>query len=248
MSLEKLKARLTVLAPPLTAGVALVLVWAFYSTRSFVVPSPAETVSALFRKLGEPNFRTHIRSTFGKTAIAALIGIVIGLVSGLALGRWRVLRTLFEPTLVALNALPKIVLYPVIVTLLTLGSRSQIALGVLFSFFPVLINVSAGVQGIPAVYWRLGRSLQMGPISTAARIMLPAIRRPLLTGARLAISLAAVGVVLAEIFATRYGLGREIMRTYGDGHYAEMMATILLLMVTSFIVSLLMWTLERRTR
>lgn len=239
---------LTRFGPPLAAGVGFVIVWAFVATRSFVVPSPAETVSTLFRRLGDADFRVHVWSTFSKTAWAAVIGITSGLVIGLALGRFRLLRTIFEPTLVALNALPKIVLYPVIVSFLTLGSRSQVALGVMFSFFPVLINVSAGVQAIPRVYWRLGRSLQLTGPGLALRIMLPAIRHPLLTGARLAISLAAVGVVLAEIFATRQGLGREIMRTYGDGRYPEMMATILLLMLASFIASMGMWSLERRMK
>jgi len=234
--------------PPLVAGVAIVVAWAVVATRSFVVPSPRETVVSLADQLGQADFRANLWSTLAKTGWAAGIGIATGLLGGLALGLSHRLRTMFEPMLVALNALPKIVLYPVIVSFLSLGAGSQVALGALFSFFPVLINVSAGVQAIPAVYSKLGRSLQMGPLGTVGRIMLPAIRRPLLTGARLAISLAAVGVVLAEIFATRRGLGRVIMRTYGDGRYPEMMATILLLMVASFVVSLATWTMERRSR
>lgn len=240
--------RLRNILPPVLAGSSIVIVWAVVATRSFVVPSPVETVEALFDQLGRDTYRAHMQSTASKTAWAAAIGIILGLVIGLLIGRSRLLRDMFEPMLVSMNALPKIVLYPIIVSLMTLGPRSQVTLGVLFSFFPVLINVSAGVQAIPSVYLRLGRSLQIGRFRTITQIILPAIRRPLLTGSRLAISLAAVGVVLAEIFATKLGLGREIMRTYGDGRYADMMATIMVLMMASFVVSLVMWKFERRVK
>lgn len=236
------------MAPPFVAGIIGLALWWAFSLRSFVVPSPVETVQALFRRLGDPTFREHVWSTAGKSAIAAAIGVALGLALGLMLGHSRRLRNVFEPTVVSMNAIPKIVLYPIIVSVLTLGARSQIALGVLFGFFPVLINVSAGVQAIPDVYTRLGRSLQLTRIQRIAQIVIPAIRRPLITSTRLAISLAMVGVVLAEIFATRRGLGREIMRTYGDGRYPEMMATILLLMTASFLITLAMWRLERKAR
>ena len=80
------------------------------------------------------------------------------------------------------------------------------------------------------------------------QVIIPAIRRPFMTGVRLAVSLSVVGVVLAEIFATRYGLGRVILARYGSGQYAGMLATVMLLLVTSFAVTFFMWQLEKRVR
>lgn len=231
---------------PVIVAVAFLALWWLVAPRSFVVPSPPATFDALVELLGDPDYRGHMYSTGIKSLIAAAVGIVLGVLSGLALGRSALVRNIFEPTIVSMNAVPKIVLYPIIISMLTLGARSQIALGALFSFFPVLINVSAGVQAIPRVYLRLGQSLQVTRRQRTTQIVFPAIARPLLTSARLAISLAIVGVVLAEIFATRKGLGREIMRTYSDGRYPEMVATIVVLMTASFIVTMLMWRLERR--
>lgn len=236
------------LLPPVIAGLIGLLIWTLVATRSFVVPSPWATVQALFDSLGDAEYRGHLYSTAIKSAVAAVIGIVLGLLLGLALGQSRRLRNIFEPTVVSMNAVPKIILYPIIVSVLSLGARSQIALGALFSFFPVLINVAAGVRAIPPVYLRLGRSLQLSAWQRISQVTIPAIRRPLITSARLAISLAAVGVILAEIFATKKGLGRVIMRTYSDGRYPEMMATIVVLMTASFLITLVMWRLERRAR
>ena len=127
-------------------------------------------------------------------------------------------------------------------------SISKVVMGVLFSLFPVLINVATGVREIPAVYWKLGRSVRASRLQMMRHIVLPAIRRPLLTGIRLAASLAVVGVVLSEFFATRHGLGRVVLQSYGHGDYADMVATILLLIVVSFTVSLLLWRWEKSVR
>jgi NitT/TauT family transport system permease protein len=95
-------------------------------------------------------------------------------------------------------------------------------MGVLFALFPVLINMATGVRNIPAVHWKLGRAVQASRVQMLTRILLPAIRLPLLTGIRLAISLAIVGVVLSAFFATRIGLGRVVLQAYSHGRYAEM--------------------------
>jgi NitT/TauT family transport system permease protein len=121
-------------------------------------------------------------------------------------------------------------------------------MGILFALFPVLINVATGVREVPAVYWKLGRSVQASRVQMLLHIILPTIRRPLLTGIRLAASLAVVGVVLSEFFATRRGLGRVVLQSYGHGDYADMVATILLLIVVSFSVSIVLWRWEKRIR
>jgi NitT/TauT family transport system permease protein len=54
--------------------------------------------------------------------------------------------------------------------------------------------------------------------------------------------------VLSEFFATRRGLGRVVLQAYSGGDYRNMMATILLLVSVSFVLSLLLWRLERRVR
>jgi NitT/TauT family transport system permease protein len=127
-------------------------------------------------------------------------------------------------------------------------SGAKVVMGVLFALFPVLINVAAGARNIPAVYWMLGRTVQASRAQMLTHIVLPAIRLPLLTGIRLAISLAVVGVVLSEFFATRIGLGRVVLQAYSHGRYAEMVGTILLLVLVAFTVSMLLWRLERRVR
>ncbi|MQA93582.1 MAG: ABC transporter permease subunit [Streptosporangiales bacterium] len=237
-----------VLAGSVGVAVAAVVLWEIGSHLSFVIPPPLDTARALAADLTDALFLVNLRETMLAATAAFLLSAAIGGLIGLGLGLSRVARLLLSPIVTAMNGVPKIVLYPILLPVFHLGYGSKIVMGVLFGLFPVLINVMTGVQQIPSVYWRLARSVRAGRWQTLRHILLPAIRGPLLTGVRLAISLSLVGVVLSEFFATKYGLGRVVLRSYSAGDYPNMMGTILLLIAVSFVLSLLLWRMERRVR
>ena len=165
----------------------------------------ADDTVLVVQNLSDPAYLFDLRVTAQAVFMAFVIGTAVGGGIGLLLGLVaRGCGMIFEPLIIMLNGIPKIVLYPVLLPIFSL-SGSKVVMGVLFALFPVLINVSTGVQEIPRVYWKLARSVQANPWQTLVHIIFPAIRRPLLTGIRLAVSLAVVGVVLSEFFATRRG-------------------------------------------
>ncbi|OMC03853.1 ABC transporter permease [Mycobacterium sp. NS-7484] len=226
-------------------ALVVALVWEIFSDLTFVIPSPVQTFQVLIHNLADPAYLFDLQVTAQSVFLAFVIGTAIGGVLGLLLGLSQRLRLIFEPMLIVLNGIPKIVLYPVLLPIFTL-SGSKIVMGVLFALFPVLINVTTGVQEIPRVYWKLARSVRANAWQTLVHIIIPAIRRPLLTGIRLAVSLAVVGVVLSEFFATRRGLGRVVLQAYSHGDYPSMVATIMLLITISFGISIALWQWEKR--
>jgi NitT/TauT family transport system permease protein len=228
--------------------VVFTVLWQLLSRITFVIPDVGDTLQALGKNLTDETYLAHLRVTATAIFWAFVLGVALGALLGLVLGLSKLARVMFEPMILALNGMPKIVLYPLILPIFHLGYGSKIVMGVLFCVFPVLINVAAGVRDMPAVYWKLARSLDTSLGQQLTSFVLPAIRRPLLTGIRLAVSLATVGVVLSEFFATKQGLGRVVLQSYGAGNYASMVATVLLLITISFAISLLLWRLEKRVR
>ncbi|BCI52638.1 ABC transporter permease [Mycolicibacterium litorale] len=226
-------------------AVVVVIGWEIMSSLTFVIPSPVQTLTVLVANLSDPSYLFDLRVTAQAVFLAFVIGTAVGGGIGLLLGLSQRLRQLFEPLIIMLNGIPKIVLYPVLLPIFSL-SGSKVVMGVLFALFPVLINVSTGVQEIPRVYWKLARSVRANAWQTLAHIIFPAIRRPLLTGIRLAVSLSVVGVVLSEFFATRRGLGRVVLQSYSHGDYPSMVATIMLLITISFAISVALWQWEKR--
>ncbi len=230
------------------SGLLAVLVaigWEVLSGLTFVIPSPLQTATVLVENLSDPAYLFDLQITAQSVSLAFVIGTAIGGGLGLLLGLSQRLRLILEPLIIILNGIPKIVLYPVLLPIFSL-SGSKVVMGVLFALFPVLINVSTGVQEIPRVYWKLAKSVQASPWQTLVHIIFPAIRRPLLTGIRLAVSLSVVGVVLSEFFATRRGLGRVVLQSYSHGDYPSMVATIMLLITISFAISIALWQWEKR--
>lgn len=237
-----------VLSGSVGVGVAAVLLWWAASTAVFVIPTPLDTVSSLVSSLGSPEYWVHVRSTAFAATLALSLAIVTGTLIGFALGLLPFVRHVFEPTVVALNGVPKIILFPILLLFFGLGTTSKTSMGVLIGVFPVMMNVAGGLRAVPPVYRQLARSLDASRMQTFWWVLVPAIRRPFMTGVRLSVSLSLVGVVIAEIMATQFGLGRLILARYSGGQYADMLATVLLLLVTSFVVTLVMWRVERRVR
>lgn len=234
-------------AGPVMLGLLVLLVWWLSSGLSFVIPGPGETLAELGASLGDDVYRVDLARTAVATLQAFTIGAGIGFLLGLLVGFSDWAKSLFEPLLIAFNGIPKIVLYPVLLQLFSL-SGGKVAMGVLFALFPVFVNVATGVRELPRVYWKLALSTQATRWQRLVHIVLPAIRKPLLTGVRLSVSLAMSGVVLSEFFATDRGLGRIVLQAFSQAEYATMVATLMLLVTTSFIISVALWNLEKKIR
>ncbi len=230
----------------LLAGIVVVL-WQISSGLVFVIPSPVATVGRLVTNFSNAAYRVDLTVTAVATLQAFAIGAGIGFVMGLVVGFSDWAKALFEPLLIAFNGIPKIVLYPILLQLFSL-SGGKVAMGILFALFPVFVNVATGVRELPPVYWKLALSTQASRWQRLVHIVLPGIRKPLLTGIRLSVSLAMSGVVLSEFFATDRGLGRVVLQAFSHAEYATMVATLLLLVVTSFVISVALWQLEKKVR
>jgi NitT/TauT family transport system permease protein len=229
-------------------GVCLLAVWQLASALVFVVPAPAATLGALRTAIGGPEFWTHVAATAQATALAFAVSLVLGVLLGVLLGLSDYWRAAFEPLLLVLHVVPKVIIYPLILMVFGIGLLSAGLLGALLAVFPLIITVMAAVKELNPVYLKVARVAGATPAQTLTKVFIPAIRLPLVVSVRLAFSLALVGVVIGEVFAARAGLGRLVRNYYSHAQYPEMMAIVLLLVGLSLAVSLALWTVEQRLR
>lgn len=215
------------------------------SLLSFVIPSPIATAEALGRNVGDASYRETVGVTTRNVAFGFAIGFSIGLALGSVLGLSERARRAIEPSLMAANAMPVIVLYPLMIPLLTIGSPSKVAMGALIAIFPVALMVAGGLHSLPPIYSKLARSLQMPKWRVLLFLVVPAVRRQLVSAMRIGFGVATIGVILAEFFAAHRGLGLLIRRDYELARYPELMASIALLILASFLVAFLLWRVER---
>src|SRR5690348_13278 len=217
---------------------AMVVIWEAMSRSGLlyrdVVPSLVSIGQALFALLISPSYYFHLAVTAGEIAAAVAIGGGLGLVVGIVLGANRFLSQAYESLLYYLGPTPKIIFFPIMIMWFGVGSESKIALGVLSCFFPVALNVAAGMRQIDKVLIRVGKSFRATTAQMVLKIYLPAMRHPIVNGVRLGFGFALIGTLLAETKLSNKGIGFLIIQAYSTFDMPRMYAMLIVLFVLAF--------------
>ncbi len=172
-----------------------------------VVPTLRIVAVALFKLLSGGDFYWNLWATVEEVAIGLAIGGIAGIVAGLVVGANKFLAKAFEPYLYYLGPTPKIIFFPVMIMWFGTGYGSKIAMGAVSCFFPIALNVAAGMRQIDQVLIRVGQSFRANPWQMALKIYLPAMRHPIINGLRLGLGVALIGTLLAETKISNRGIG-----------------------------------------
>nr|WP_241768732.1 ABC transporter permease subunit [Meiothermus taiwanensis] len=182
------------------------LIWSLLAARiPLFVPSPAEVGQAMVA-----NFPLLLQSAWA-TLEAAFLGIagslLLGLPLGYAMGRSRALERLFSPFIVALQAVPTIIIAPLLVIWFGYGLSSKIITVILISIFPVLVSTMVGVREVDRVYREVFQTMGASAWGVFSKLEFPGALPVVLGGLRLTVSLALIGAVVAEFVFGGAGLG-----------------------------------------
>ena len=172
-----------------------------------VVPPLFKIATALVTLLSGGEYYFHLSVTIGEIAAALAIGGGLGVVVGLVLGANRFLARAFEIYLYYLGPTPKII------------------------FFPVALSVAAGMREIDKVLIRVGRSFRADTRQMITKIYLPAMRHPIINGVRLGLGIALIGTLLAETKLSNKGIGFLIINAYSTFDMPRMYANLIVLFV-----------------
>ena len=205
-----------------------------------VVPSLISIGHALGELLSRPNYYYNLGVTAAEIGAAVAIGGLSGLAVGILLGANRFLSKAFENYLYYLGPTPKIIFFPVMIMWFGVGAGSKVAMGALSCFFPIAISVAAGLRQVDGVLIRVGRSFGATPLQMLTRIYLPAMRRPIVNGARLGLGVAITGTLLAETKLSNRGLGYLIIQTYTTFDMPRMYALLMAVFVLAIGANALM--------
>jgi len=206
---------------------------------------PDLKVSLLGHDLTIPPFYWHLYVTMYEVAIALLIGGSTGLAIGIALGANPFLARAFERYLYYLGPTPKIVFFPVMIMWFGVGPESKIAMGTVSCFFPIVLSAAAGMRQIEGVLIRVGRSFRLNTWQMVSKIYLPAMREPIVNGARLGMGVAMIGTLLAETKLSNKGIGFMIIDAYNSFDMPRMYAVLLVLFVIAIGANAMVGRLSR---
>lgn len=213
-----------------------------------VSPPSAVAVAALKIILGRgtaPDFYYHLRVTIFEVAASFSITAALGLFIGFVIGSSRLMGDAFEPVLLALFAIPNVIIFPIIFLLFGFGSLPNIGFGVVVGVFSVVFNTAAGVRQVDRNFITLARSTGLGKGATFFKVVLPAAAPSILSGLRLGFGFSLIGVVVAELLVNRAGLGLLIDWTAYQYVTAEHYALIIITMAIGVVGNSVFSTVER---
>jgi len=243
------RARTRFWAPPGAFLVALgaLVVWSLASANPFVAP-PWVAAQQLVVGFQSGWILPNAVSTLSAVMIGFMAAILAGVTIGVILGASVFFRTTFEPLIYAGYSVPKIILFPIIMMFVGIGVWAQSINAFIHAVFPVIILTSTGIREVSPTLVKVGRVYNVGLWDFLAKIYFPSIALPLVVALRMGFSLSIASVIMAELFASKEGLGRLLKDAYTMMNFPRMYAVILFLFILGFTGNLLLWRIERSLR
>ncbi len=205
--------RLWRLALPLVGLAGLLLAWHLYvvlfHVPAAVLPRPEVVAQATIRNW--PVLISEGKVTLIESLYGFLLAFVLGVPLAVAIAGSRTLNLMFYPLLIATQSLPKVALAPLILVWLGTGLESKLAIAWLVAFFPILVDTATGLRNTPAELLDLAAAVRANAWQTFWKIRFPAALPFVISGSKVAITLAVIGAVIGEFIGSNEGLGNLLL-------------------------------------
>lgn len=211
---------------------------------SFLVPSPVEIAESLWqnRSLLAENAWVTLQEILLGLACALLVGIAFAIAMHLS----GLVRDAAYPLIVASQTIPIIVISPILLIWLGFGIGPKIVVVALICFFPLTINVLAGLRSTDPQAIKLMRSLDASRWQIFRRVEAPSALPGFFTGAKIAVVVAPIGAIFGEWTGGTSGLGQLILEDNAKLEVAREFAAVVVLSWMALILIGLLTLVERR--
>jgi len=174
------------------------------------------------------------------------LSVIVGIPFGIAIGWYRKMAYTFDPFVNAMNATPRVALLPLIIIWLGIGILSKIGIIFLGAVFPLMINTRDGVKTTPHNLLNAARSFGASEWQIFRSVVLPSTVPFILTGLRLAVGRALIGVMVGELYAATAGIGFMITVAGATFQTDKVFVGVLIFAITGMIATEVLDKLEHR--
>ncbi len=201
------------------------------------VAAPSDAYAAIRHGVERGWMKTALATTMTATFLSFAITTVLGLGLSIALALSKFWGDVFDPILVWLYSVPKIVLYPIVLMLFGISLSTSVAFGVLNSVLPVAFIVIGAIRAVPVIHLKVARSYRLTRWQSFVEIIVPVALPSIVTAARYAFSLSFLAVVVAEMLGSRQGLGQELFKAVALNQVDRIFGVTTVLTVIAIVVN-----------
>jgi NitT/TauT family transport system permease protein len=226
------------------------LLWEFVSrvlvANPLFLAAPSQIMGAIYNLSLTGEMERHVAVSAAEFALGYVIASVIGIAIGFGMASSVRFKQAMQPWISGLYATPTIALAPLFILWLGIGIWSKVLVVIFLVLFPVTINTEAGLRTTSERLTEMLRSFGASPRQIFFKVSLPSALPFILAGLKLGIGRGLIGVVVAELFGSRAGLGRLISQAADAFNMPELFAGVVVLAVAGISMTAGFTWLEKR--
>ncbi len=203
----------------------------------FYLAPPSAIGGRILEMINMGYLQPHLWFSIQNFVVGFVVAAAIGNPVGLLMGFVPVVRRALAPFVWTFYSTPRIALVPIVVVYLGFGMPSKVTIILLSAVFPMIVNAWAGAENVDQTLIRAGRVFGAKGLTMYTKVILPASLPFVLTGLRIGITRALIGMVLGEMFGSSQGLGVIVARAaYAFDVATSLAGTIIVIIMANIAV------------
>ncbi|MGA4323617.1 nitrate ABC transporter permease [Ectopseudomonas hydrolytica] len=240
---------------PLLGILAFIGFWSLLAQYSEGLPGPLSTWQAALALFADPFYDNgpndmgigwNILNSLGRVGVGFGLAALVGIPLGFAIGRFAFLAGMLAPIISLLRPVSPLAWLPI--GLLVFEAAGPASIWVIFisSIWPIILNTAAGVASVPQDYLNVARVLKLSEVKVLTRILFPAVLPHLMTGIRLAIGVAWLVIVAAEMLTGGIGLGFWVWDEWNNLNVEHILIAIIIVGLVGLALEQTLLLIARR--
>jgi NitT/TauT family transport system permease protein len=216
---------------PLIAASLFLIFWhyAVIWSATKVFPTPMDVVRGMQELSQKGLLMRYIADSLLRVGVGYGLAVILGVPAGLVLGWYPNAAAAFNPVIQIMRPISPLAWIPLSIIWFGIGNTSAMFLIFLASFFPVVVATVNGVRNVPPMFRNAGRNFGLSPEALLRRVVFPAALPQVLVGLRIALGIAWLVVVAAEMIAVDSGLGYLIIDSRNAGQRYDLVVAGMIL-------------------
>ena len=211
-----------------------------------LLPPLTDVLAVLFGLLGRASVHEAIAVTALEVIVAFLVAVPLGAAAGIAIAELPYLGAVVKPMLFYVFSIPKSVFLPLFILAFGIGFEQKVAYAAFTTAFVVMMSATAAVESVRTDYVQVARSFGATPLQVLWRVYVPSMMPVLLETLRISMIFNFTGVMIAEMYASRTGIGHLISNWGENFQMPQLFAGIIILSVVAIAFNETVRWLEAR--
>jgi NitT/TauT family transport system permease protein len=245
----KLRLRAAAVVLPLIPIVVFVALWQVLTAHSVVawlrfnrMPTPMSVLDALLARVGSGGYYEDLVASLQRILLGFGLAALIGVAVGILVGRSNIARMTLRPFIEIVRPIPAIALVPLTILLFPSSEQGIVFITFFAAVFPVLVSTIHAMDSLPMVWEEAAKTMGAGRLSLLVHVVLPGALPGIFSGLSVAMGVAWICVVSAEMISGQYGIGYYTWQSYGLLDYAGVVVGMISIGALGLITA---WLVER---